>query len=107
MKINLKQAGQPVADFAVSGALVTIAGVVIDTASRESDIAVVVEVRENADGPGEGGNGAYLAQIEIPARRYVTHHVPGDTEDEPPTETREPAEFDPDSVVVTLWPATR
>ncbi len=106
MQIILKQDGQPVADFSVSGANVTVAGVAIDCAERQQDIAVSVEVRQNIGGPSEGGNGAYLAQIEIPARRYETVIVPaeGEGEDEQPTELREPLPLDPNAVVVTLWP---
>lgn len=104
MQINLKQDGQPVADFAVSGTNVTVAGVTIDCAARQQDIAVTVEVRQNIDGPSEGGNGAYLTQIEIPARRYETNTIPAAGEDEQPTEVREPLPLDPNAVVVTLWP---
>jgi hypothetical protein len=105
MQINLKQDGQPVADFSVSGANVTIAGVAIDCAARQQDIAVTVEVRQNLGGPSEGGNGAYLAQIEIPARRYETNTtIPAEGEDEQPTEVSEPLPLDPNAVVVTLWP---
>ena len=106
MQIILKQDGQPVADFSVSGANVTVAGVAIDCAERQQDIAVTVEVRQNIGGPSEGGNGAYLAQIEIPARCYETVIVPaeGEGEDEQPTELREPLPLDPNAVVVTLWP---
>lgn len=104
MQIILKQDGQPVADFSVSGANVTVAGVAIDCAERQQDIAVSVEVRQNIGGPSEGGNGAYLAQIEIPARSYETVTVPAEGEDEQPTELREPLPLDPSAVVVTLWP---
>lgn len=104
MQIILKQDGQPVADFSVSGANVTVAGVAIDCAERQQDIAVSVEVRQNIGGPSEGGNGVYLAQIEIPARRYETVTVPAEGEDEQPTELREPLPLDPNAVVVTLWP---
>lgn len=104
MQIILKQDGQPVADFSVSGANVTVAGVAIDCAERQQDIAVSVEVRQNIGGPSEGGNGAYLAQIEIPARRYETVTVPAEGEDEQPTELREPLPLDPNAIVVTLWP---
>lgn len=104
MQINLKQDGQPVADFSVSGANVTVAGVAIDCAARQQDITVTVEVRQNLGGPSEGGNGAYLAQIEIPARRYETNTIPAEGEDEQPTEVSEPLPLDPNAVVVTLWP---
>ena len=104
MQIILKQDGQPVADFAVSGTNVTVSGVAIDCAERQQDVSVTVEIRQNINGPSEGGNGAFLAQIEIPARRYETVAVPAEGEDEQPTEMREPLPLDPNAVVVTLWP---
>jgi hypothetical protein len=104
MQINLKQPGQPVADFAVAGAIVTVSGVSIDCAARQQDIAVTVEIRNNGGMPGEGGDGAYLAQIEIPARRYEAATIPAEDEDEQPTVMSEPQPLDPHAVVVTLWP---
>lgn len=110
MQINLKQPGQPVADFSVSGAVVTVSGVAIDCATRQEDVAVTIEIRRNLGGPSEGGNGAYLAQIKIPSRRYEITQVPGEEgegeegETAQPTELREPLPLDPNAVVVTLWP---
>lgn len=103
-QINLKQPGQPVADFSVSGVAVTVAGVTVDCASRQLDTAVTVEIRANQAGPSEGGDGAYLAQIDIPARRYETTVVPAEVDGEQPTEVREPLPLDPNAIVVTLWP---
>lgn len=102
MQINLKQDGQPVADFSVSGTNVTVAGVAIDCAARQQDIAVTVEVRQNLGGPSEGGNGAYLAQIEIPARRYT--YVEGKDKDGKPEITQAPVPLDPNAISITLWP---
>lgn len=102
-QINLKQPGQPVADFSFSGNVVTVAGVEIDCAERQGDTAVTVEIRANKTGPSEGGSGAYLAQIAIPARLYVD--VPGeDDKDGKPTLVRESVALDPNAVSVTLWP---
>ena len=102
MQIILKQDGQPVADFSVSGANVTVAGVAIDCAERQQDIAVTVEVRQSIGGPSEGGNGAYLAQIEIPARRYTD--VEGKDKDGKPEITQAPVPLDPNAISITLWP---
>lgn len=101
-QINLKQPGQPVADFSVSGGNVTVAGVTIDCEARQLDTAVTVEIRANKTGPGEGGNGAYLAQIEIPARRYVD--VEGKDKDGKPEITQAPVPLDPNAISITLWP---
>lgn len=103
MQIILKSPGQPVADFAISGTDVTVSGVHIDCADRQRDVLVTIEVRLNADGPGEGGNGAYLAQIEIPAKRYESVSVPAE-DGEGETEIREALPLDHNAVVVTLWP---
>lgn len=100
--ITLKQPGQSVADFAVQGATVTVAGVAVDCAERQQDVAVSVEIRQNAGGPSEGGAGAYLAQIHIPARRYTSST--GQDAEGKPTEVRTPQPLDPHAVAVTLWP---
>lgn len=101
-QINLKQPGQPVADFSVSGGNVTVAGVTIDCEARQLDTAVTVEVRANKTGPSEGGNGAYLAQIEIPARRYTD--IEGKDKDGKPEITQAPVPLDPNAISITLWP---
>lgn len=101
-QIRLKQPGQPVADFAVAGDIITIASIVIDCGERQKDVAVNVEVRMNASGPGEGGNGAYLAQINIPARRYS--EVDGMDAEGLQIIVREPVALDSNAVEITLWP---
>lgn len=103
MHITLKQPGQPVADFSVRGAVIDVAGVVVDTAARQEDIAVMIEIRNNGGTPAEGGDGAYMAQIEIPARRYVEHEIK--EEDGSTTASRDAIPLDPNAVEVTLWPA--
>lgn len=101
-QIHLKQPGQPVADFAFAGTTVTVAGVAIDCAERQLDTAVTIEVRANKTGPSEGGAGAYLAQINIPARRYKDEE--GEDKDGNPVVLQEPIPLDPNAVEVTLWP---
>lgn len=106
-QIILKQPGQPVADFAVAGASVTVDGVSVDCAARQLDVDVAVEIRRNSTGPSEGGNGAYLAQISIPARRYTPVKVINAENDSvmgPSSATQEPLPLDPNAVQVTLWP---
>jgi len=101
-QINLKATGQPIADFSVNGSFVKVAGVSIDCAERQQDVDTVIEIRENADGPSEGGDGAYLAQILIPARRYI-EDVIDDAQDEGAV-LRTPVPLDPNAVEITLWP---
>lgn len=106
-QIILKQPGQPVADFAVTGTTVTVAGVSVNCAARQMDIAVNVEIRRNTTGPSEGGNGAYLAQITIPARRYaLVNAISAENESAMGQSgaTQEPFQLDPNAVQVTLWP---
>ena len=103
MYINLKQPGQPVANFSVQGTVIEVSGVAVDTAERQDDIAVMVEVRSNGGQAGVGGDGAYLAQIYIPARQYVeseSYNENGDMQS-----IRNPIPLDPNSVEVTLWPS--
>jgi hypothetical protein len=106
-QIKLKQAGQPVADFSVAGALITVAGVIIDCAARQNDGAVSVEIRGSAAGAAEGGDGAYLAQIAIPARRYILVEAIS-AEDEggmgQSISMQEPVPLDPNAIEITLWP---
>lgn len=96
-QILLKQPGQSVADFSVAGTVITIAGIVVDCASRQNDGTVNVEIRRNADGAGEGGNGAYLAQIAIPARRYAKVEIGG-------KERHVAIPLDPNAIEINLWP---
>lgn len=92
-QIRLIQPGQPVADFAVSGTTVTIAGLTLELADHQQDASVTLEVRSQAGTARLGGDGAYLAHIELPPARY--DHSAGEP-------TRQP--LDPHTVVLTLWP---
>lgn len=109
-QINLIQSGQPVADFSVSGSLITVAGVTVDCATRQLDVASVIEIRSFGGVAQEGGeDGAYLAHIHIPAKVYLETEVPagsGDDENAPPTIQRAPVAIDPNAISVTLWPVT-
>ncbi len=102
-QIVLKQPGQPVADFAFSGAVVIVAGIAVDCADRQLDSSVVVEIRTGANGAQEGGSGAYLAHIAIPPKRYAAVAGPDDANGNP-TSIQELIALDPNAVQVTLWP---
>lgn len=104
-RIILISPGQNLASFAVAGALITVAGVSVDCAELQADTPQTVEIRDNADGPGIGGDGAYLAQIAIPGRAYV--ETESDTEVDVggnPLIVREALPLDPNAIAVTLWP---
>ena len=104
-QIILKQPGQPVADFSVNGAVVTVAGVAIDCAAREQDTAQTLEIRAQGGEAHEGGDGAYLAQIEIPARRYEEAAGEIDPETGEAESINVAVALDPARIVITLWPA--
>lgn len=104
-RIELKQPGQPVADFAVDGAQITIAGVLVDCEALQQDTTEIVEVRQSSAGVHIGGDGAYLAQIEIPARTYANAPAAsGEGGDQAqPESLAQP--LDASAILVTLWPA--
>lgn len=101
-QIILKTPGQPVADFSVSAATVIVAGIAIDCAERQRDTAVTIEIRNNGGTPAEGGDGAYVAQIAIPARCFEEHEI--DDEEGNLTVLRDALPLDPNAIEVTLWP---
>jgi len=105
-QIILKQPGQPVADFSVAAGVVTVAGVAIDCASREADETQTVEIRIKDGNAHEGGMGAFLAKIEIPAREYAETKGEPDPQTGEPTVVRTPVAFDPNRIAITLWPAS-
>lgn len=105
MQITLKETGQSVAEFAISGAKITIEDLAIDCAERQSDTTAVVEVRKHAGKVVEGGKkGAYLAHITIPARTYTENEVEGVGDNESTVERTENP-INPSEIAVTLWPA--
>ena len=113
MQIILKSPGQAVADFSVSGAIVSVSGYQVDVAARQLDTALLIEIRRDGEAVGEISSGAYLAQIEIPGRQW--HEV--ESEQASPADGEEPAPMqappmervalplDTNAVSVTLWPA--
>lgn len=103
--------GGPRPDFAISAAVVTVAGVAIDCAARQGDSQQVIDIRrqEGVAQEGvaqEGGSGYQLASVRIPPRHYVEVESESsrDGSDEPGTE-REAQPLDPRQVEVTIWPA--
>lgn len=96
--------GSTVADFSVTGAVITVAGRQVDCADRQGDEEEIVEIRQGSKGPVEGGQGAYLAVIRIPARRYHDEPGPDDPATGNPTQVRVADPLDPNSIEVTLWP---
>ncbi|MFY9328505.1 MAG: hypothetical protein WAO76_10865 [Georgfuchsia sp.] len=104
-RITLQSPGLPVANFAVAGALITVAGVSVDCAALQADTPQTVEIRHNADGPGIGGEGAYLAHIHIPAKAYTETESSTEVDDNGnPVIVRAALPLDVNAIAVTLWP---
>lgn len=114
MQIILKSPGQLVRDFALNGSVVTVAGHSVDVAARQLDVALLVEIRRDGETVGEIGTGAYLAQIEIPARQFIEVEVDDEEaapaeegqEPQPPKMERQALPLDTNAVSIVLWPAT-
>ena len=103
MFIHLKHSGQPVVNFSVQGTVIDVSGVTIDTAERQEDIPTTIEIRNNGGQVGEGGDGAYLAQIYIPDRQYVESESYDESGNMQLLRSQIP--LDHNSVKVTLWPS--
>ena len=103
-RIELKHPGQAVADFAVNGHHITVAGITVNCADLQQDTTQIIEVRQSADGRAHiGGDGAYLAHITIPARNYAETHAEARDGQEPVLE-RVAVDLDANAIAVTLWP---
>lgn len=111
-QIVLQIPGQPVADFSVSGSVVTVAGAAVDCAAQQADAQVIVNIMRDKTGATKinGKTGSYLAQVVIPSRQY--HDQPAvdaagnpilDTQGNPGI-NRVALPLDPNSIAVTLWP---
>lgn len=101
-QIQLIQPGQPVANFSVDGTVVVVAGVTVDAAAVQADASVIVEIRHNGEAAQIGGNGAYLAHIEVPPAEYSESLVDEETGEEVVPSERLP--LDPNTIKITLWP---
>lgn len=111
-KITLQIPGQPVADFSVAGASVTVSGAVVDCVASQADTQVVINIMRDKTGGTtiNGKTGAYLAQLFIPAKQY--HDQPAvDAAGKPVLDaqgnqstTRVALPLDPNTIAVTLWP---
>lgn len=98
-QIFLKQQGQPTPDFSASGHLIVVEGLSVDCDELQKDTPQLIEVRSGPNGAMIGGNGAYLAQILIPARQYEER---GGEDDE---QERVALPIDHNAIEVTLWPS--
>lgn len=100
-QIKLMQSGQPVADFACSGTQVTVAGVTVDVAEHQSESGETIEIRKNGAVAQVGGDGAYLAHIQVPPAQFTE---PVHAEDGALIAPAQRLPLDPNTIVITLWP---
>lgn len=104
--LTLQNPSQPVADFSVSGASITIGGAVIDCAALQSDSQEIINIARDKSGvvqlnPKNGGT--CLAIVRIPARLYADQTGPND-EHGNSTVVSVPQPLDPNAISVELWP---
>ena len=100
-QIKLMQPGQPVADFAVSGTQITVAGVTVDAIEYQAEFGTTIEIRHNGANAQVGGDGAYLANIEVPPVQYS---APVYSDEGELITSAERLPLDPNTLAITLWP---
>jgi len=101
----LVQPGAPIAPVAISSDRLSIGDITVDFAAEQQDTAAEIIIRNHAGAFVRGGDeGAIVAIVRIPARRYTEQ--PGDTDpiSGAPTTTRIAEPLDPNAVSVELWP---
>jgi hypothetical protein len=98
-------AAGPVSDYVLEGSMLTIAGVNIDLASRQSDVATTVDLTVDRTGAvTEGLSGSYVASVVIPPRQYqLVDSGEIDVDGEPIIE-RQPLPLNVGAVLLFLWP---
>ncbi len=80
----------------------------LNLAKREEDSPVHIDICRDSDGLlviGKTLARDYVAQLDIPSRKYKTTIVPDETApgEEKTREEREPLPLDMDTVTLTLW----
>lgn len=104
--MQVRTVGQgPHPDFGISGSVVTVAGVEIDAAARQTDAQQIIDIRTSGGTAQEGGSGYQLASIQIPPRRYVVTEGDATDEDGADGSSREATPLDTQQVKVTIWSA--
>lgn len=101
--MQIKTVGQgPHPDFSIAAAIVTVAGIAIDTEARQDEGQSVIDIRQSSGTAQEGGEGYQLATIVIPPRDYEL--IESESEGEEGGE-RKALPLDTRRVTVTIWPA--
>lgn len=93
----------PKIDYEVNGTKICFDDdLTINLKKREEDWPVHIDVCFDADGElviGTAAGRAYVAEIDIPARQYITPEPVEGEEPEPPA----PVPLDMDTVTLSLW----
>jgi hypothetical protein len=102
---TLVQPGAPIAPVSIATDRLSIGDITIDFAAEQQDTAAEIVIRHHAGVFVRGGDqGAIVAIVRIPARRYTEHPGGADPITGAPTTTRVAEPLDPKSVSVELWP---
>ena len=104
MRVKTIGAG-PHPDILKSGLIVEVEGVNVNTAERQRDVEIIIDIRADASGRvTEGVDGQLIAMIVIPARRWSVKPSGELDSFGNPTVDRAPVPLDPATVSITLWP---
>jgi hypothetical protein len=102
---TLVQPGAPIAPVAIAAYRITIGDITVDFASEQQDTAAEIVIRHHAGAFVRGGDqGAIVAIVRIPARRYTEQPGDSDPITGAPTTIRVAEPLDPNTVSVELWP---
>jgi len=101
----LVQPGAPIAPVAISSDRLSIGDITVDFAAEQQDTAAEIIIHHHAGAFVRGGDqGAIVAIVRIPARRYTEQPGDADPISGAPTTTRVAEPLDPNAVSVELWP---
>jgi len=104
--VNIQILGSPVAsyDLGVGTKVLTVAGLAVNLEELEKDTQNIITISQGENGPeiGPAGRYGYIADIEIPPRRY---EYQSDTDENGDPITKQVAvPLDTDRITLRLWP---
>jgi hypothetical protein len=102
---TLVQPGAPIAPVAIAANRLTVGDITVDFAAEQQDTAAEIVIHHHAGAFVRGGDqGAIVAIVRIPARRYTEQQGDADPITGAPTTTRVAEPLNPNAVSVELWP---
>jgi hypothetical protein len=102
---TLIQPGAPIAPVSIAADRLTIGDITVAFAAEQQDTAAEIVIRHHAGAfVRGGGQGAIVAVVRIPARRYTEQPGGADQMTGEPTTTRVADPLDPNAVSIELWP---